>query len=212
MPKANLIAKTGEIKQVELTEPIFQFRASEGLVHEAVRRVLASFRQGTHDTKTRSEVRGGGRKPWRQKGTGRARAGSIRSPLWKGGGVVFGPHPRDYDFDIPKKQRRKALFASLTYKAESGEIYILDDFAPDVPKTREAHEILKKAELAGRRVTLAIAKEEHITGLSFRNLPNVMVVEVESLNPYFVLNNQALVFTKAAFERMKEVWLKHAQS
>lgn len=210
MPKANVIAKSGEIKQIDLNEPIFQVKASEGLVHEAVRRVLALYRQGTHDTKTRSEVRGGGRKPWRQKGTGRARAGSIRSPLWKGGGVVFGPHPRDYDFEIPKKQKRKALFATLTHKAESGQIYILEDFNPEVPKTKDAFEVLKKVGLADLKVTVAVERDEDRIALSFRNLPNVFVVEVEALNPYFVLNNDALVFTKAAFERMKEVWLKNA--
>lgn len=210
MPKANVIEKEGNIKQIELNDPIFRVKASEGLIHESVRRILAGFRQGTHDTKTRSEVRGGGRKPWRQKGTGRARAGSIRSPLWKGGGVVFGPHPRDYYFDIPKKQRRKALFASLTYKAESGEIYILEEFNPEKPKTREAVEILKKAGLQDKKITLVLNRDEINTALSFRNLPNVIMIEADGLNPYFVLNNEYLVFTSAGFERMKEVWMKNA--
>jgi large subunit ribosomal protein L4 len=210
MPKANVIEKEGKVKQIELSEPIFQVNASEGLIHESVRRILASFRQGTHDTKTRSEVRGGGRKPWRQKGTGRARAGSIRSPLWKGGGVVFGPHPRDYSFDIPKKQRRKALFASLTYKAENGEIFILEEFNPEKPKTRDAVEILKKAGLLEKKVTVVLNRDEINVALSFRNLPNVIMVEADGLNPYFVLNNDCLVFTRAAFERMKEVWMQNA--
>jgi len=210
MPKANVIERKGTISKVELTEPIFQVKASEGLIHESVRRILAAFRQGTHDTKTRSEVRGGGRKPWRQKGTGRARAGSIRSPLWKGGGVVFGPHPRDYDFDLPKKQRRKALFAALTYKAENDQLFIIDGFDPETPKTKEVFELLKKAGLANMKITLAIARDEDRVALSFRNLPNVFIVEAEGLNPYFVLNNDVLVFTRAGFERMKEVWAKNA--
>lgn len=210
MPKASVIEKNGEIKKIDLTEPIFQVKASEGLVHESVRRVLALFRQGTHDTKTRSEVRGGGRKPWRQKGTGRARAGSIRSPLWKGGGVVFGPHPRDYDFDLPKKQRRKALFAALTYKAENEQLFIIDEFNPETPKTKLAAEILEKAGLKDSKITLAIDKDEVNVALSFRNMPNVFIVEADGLNPYFVLNNEALVFTRKGFERMKEVWVKNA--
>lgn len=210
MPKANVIEKEGKIKQIELSEPIFQVKASEGLVHESVRRILASFRQGTHDTKTRSEVRGGGKKPWKQKGTGRARAGSIRSPLWKGGGVVFGPHPRDYSFDIPKKQRRKALFAALTYKAENGEIFIIEDFNPEAPKTKEAVELLKKAAIADRKLTIVLDRDETNVALSFRNLPNVIMVEADGLNPYFVLNNDFIVFTRPAFERMKEVWMKDA--
>ncbi|MCX7832109.1 MAG: 50S ribosomal protein L4 [Actinobacteria bacterium] len=210
MPKANVIEKTGTVNKIELNEPIFQVKASEGLVHESVRRVLALLRQGTHDTKTRSEVRGGGRKPWRQKGTGRARAGSIRSPLWKGGGVVFGPHPRDYGFEIPKKQKRKALFATLTYKAEADQIYIIEDFHPEAPRTKSAFEILKNAGIENSRITLVVHRDEETAALSFRNLPNVLVVEAESLNPYLVLNNEALVFTRAGFERMKEVWLKDA--
>jgi large subunit ribosomal protein L4 len=210
MPKANVIEKTGKINKIELEEAIFQVRASEGLIHESVRRILSAFRQGTHDTKTRSDVRGGGRKPWPQKGTGRARAGSIRSPLWKGGGVVFGPHPRDYDFDLPKKQRRKALFAALTYKAENDQLFVIEDFNPETPKTREAFDLLKKAGLQNLKITLAVDSNEEKVALSFRNLPNVFVVEAEGLNPYFVLNNDVLVFTKAGFERMKEVWAKDA--
>ncbi len=210
MPKANVITKKGNIEEIELKESFFTTSASEGLVHESVRRVLAAVRQGTHDTKTRSEVRGGGRKPWRQKGTGRARAGTIRSPLWKGGGIVFGPHPRDYSFDLPKKQRRKALAAALSYKAVNGEIYILDEFSPETPKTKEALEVLKKAGIADKKITLVLDRDEIETALSFRNLPNVYMVEADGLNPYVVLNNNVLVFTRIGFERMKEVMVKDA--
>lgn len=205
MPKATVIQKQGKTKEIELKDSFLAVKASEGLVHEAVRRYQAAVRRGTADTKTRSEVRGGGRKPWRQKGTGRARAGSIRSPLWKGGGVVFGPHPRDFYFDMPKKQRRRALMATLTYKAENGQLYILetDDFSP--PKTKKAVEVINKAGLEGKKLTVAVTRDEADVALSFRNLPQVQVVEAEGLNPYFVLNNDVLVITQAGYERLREV-------
>lgn len=205
MPKATVIQKKGKTKEIELKDSFLSVKAHEGLIHEAVRRYQAAVRQGTADTRTRSEVRGGGRKPWRQKGTGRARAGTIRSPLWKGGGVVFGPHPRDFYFDMPRKQRRRALMATLTHKADSGQLYILepDDFSP--PKTRTAVEVISKAGLEGKKLTVAVTRDETDVALSFRNLPYVTVVEAEGLNPYFVLNNDVLVITQAGYERLREV-------
>lgn len=204
MPRINVISADGTVAQREANDEFLTVRAHEGLIHEAVRRFRAGLRQGTHDTKTRGEVRGGGRKPWRQKGTGRARAGTIRSPLWKGGGTVFGPHPRDYGFDLPKKQRRRALFASLTYKAEAGELFVFDAGAFAEPKTKAAVNLLEKAGLGGRRVTVAVLKDEVAAAKSFANLPNADVVEAEGLNPYFVLNNQALLVSENAYRRLAE--------
>jgi len=204
MPKINVISADGTVTTQDATHDFLAVHVHEGLIHEAVRRYQASLRQGTHDTKTRSEVRGGGRKPWRQKGTGRARAGTIRSPLWKGGGIVFGPHPRDYSFDIPKKQRRRALYASLTFKAEAGQLFVLDTTGFSDPRTKDAVALLEKAGLADRKVTLAVTREEAAAAKSFRNLPEVSVVEAEGLNPFFVLNNEALVMSSKAFELLTE--------
>lgn len=209
MPKVTFISKTGSLKKADLKEDFLNVHAHEGLIYESVRRFLSSIRQGSHDTKTRSEVRGGGRKPFRQKGTGRARAGTIRSPLWKGGGVVFGPHSRDYSFDIPKKQKKRALAASLTFKAEAGELYVIETEGFAKPKTKEALAIIEKTELAGKKLTLAFMKEEEAAAKSFRNIERVQVVEGESLNPYHVLNNECFIVSKNTLERIKGVFAKN---
>lgn len=206
MPKAILVTAKGTKKEIELNDAFLCVHASEGLIHEAVRRYRASLRQGTHETKTRSEVRGGGRKPWPQKGTGRARAGTIRSPLWKGGGVVFGPHLRDYSFDIPKKQRRKSLAASLTYKVEAGEFLVIESDKFKEAKTKAAVEFLNKAGLSGKKLTIAALKNEVALIKSFRNLPDVEVVDAEGLNPYLVLDNEIFAVTQKALERLREVF------
>ncbi len=205
MPKAMLITARGTKKEIELDDAFFSEHTHEGLIHEAVRRYRASLRQGTHSTKVRSEVRGGGRKPWRQKGTGRARAGTIRSPLWKGGGVVFGPHPKDYSFDMPRKQRRKSLAASLTYKVEKGEFVVVESDKFKEPKTKVAVELLNKTGLSGKKLAIAALRDEEALIKSFKNLSDVKVVDAEGLNPYLVLNNEIFVITRKALERLREV-------
>lgn len=205
MPKAILITARGTKKEIELDDAFLSEHTDEGLIHEAVRRYRASLRQGTHNTKVRSEVHGGGRKPWRQKGTGRARAGTIRSPLWKGGGVVFGPHPKDHSFDMPRKQRRKSLAASLTYKVEKGEFLVIESDKFKDTKTKVAVELLNKTGLTGKKLAIAALKEEEALIKSFRNLPDVEVVDAEGLNPYLVLNNEIFAITRKALERLREV-------
>lgn len=210
MPKATVIQKGGKTKKIELKDDFLKVKANTGLIHEAVRRYRASQRRGTHSTKTRSEVRGGGRKPWRQKGTGRARAGTIRSPLWKGGGVTFGPKPKDYSFDMPKKKRRLALMATLTFKVNNDEMFILETGDFKSPKTKKAVQLIKKSGIEDKKLTVATLKEETNIARSFRNLSQVNVVDVEALNPYLVLNNDFLLITKKGMEWLREVLKENA--
>jgi len=173
-------------------------------LHDAVVSQLARRRQGTHDTKTRSEVRGGGRKPWRQKGTGRARHGTIRSPIWRGGGVVFGPHPRDYSYKLPKKVRRLALKSALSAKVNSGDIVVLDELRLEYPKTGEMVKILKN--LKADDALLVIAEWNEAVAKSARNIPNIKSLEASGLNVYDILAYDKLVITKDAVARVEEVF------
>ncbi len=192
------------VGEAELASSIFESKIVESLVHQAVTLHLAKGRGGNASTKTRKEVRGGGIKPWRQKGTGRARAGSIRSPLWKGGGVVFGPHPRDFSFDMPKKARRLALKSVLTMKAKDDKIILVKEFAMAAPKTKEAASILSKVG-APKRVTVVVGADDMTVQKSMRNLPNVKSIEASQLNVYDALNNEALLITETALAKITEV-------
>jgi len=179
MPKiAVLDALTGEVKkEIEVSSKVFEAPIHKAVVHQAVVAHLANARQGTACTKTRGEVRGGGRKPWRQKGTGRARHGSIRSPLWVGGGVVFGPKPRDYDQRLPKKMRRLALRAALTSKFKEGNIIVLDNLTIEAPpKTKKVLSFLNKLGIGDQKTLIVVEAKDEILYKSARNLPNVDVL------------------------------------
>ena len=196
-------AKVGDI---ELSADIFEVEMNAGLVHQAVVMQLASRRLGTHATKTRGMVRGGGRKPWRQKGTGRARAGSRRSPLWRGGGTVFGPHPRSYAFTMPRKQRRLALKCVLSDKLKSDSLIVLSDLNFDAPKTKKFVEFQKTFGVDNCKA-LFITKEliENVVRSS-NNLQNAKTIGALQLNVYDILNSEKVFLTKDAVETIEEVY------
>jgi len=191
------------VSEIELNSEIFESKIVESLVHQAVRLHLAKKRSGNASSKTRKDVRGGGIKPWRQKGTGRARAGSIRSPLWKGGGTVFGPTPRDFSFKIPKKAKRLALKSALSAKAKNSQILILKDFGLKEPKTRDAAKVLSSIG-SGRKMTVILTSKDEVAKKSIRNIPKIKAVDVEQINVYDVLNNEVLVLTQDALGVLSE--------
>ncbi|ABB58261.1 50S ribosomal protein L4 [Synechococcus elongatus] len=181
--------------------------SAAAIVHRALIRQLANARQGTHASKTRSEVRGGGRKPWKQKGTGRARAGSIRSPLWRGGGVIFGPKPRDYSVKMNRKERRLALRTALI--SRSADLVVVQEFADQIsrPKTRDVAEALTRWGVEpGVKVLLITADRDQNVELSVRNLPNVKLITATNLNIFDLLNADRIVSTSAALEKIQEVY------
>jgi large subunit ribosomal protein L4 len=183
---------------VDVSSVVFEAEVRPHLFHAEVRRQLATRRRGTHGTKNRSAVSGGGSKPWRQKGTGRARQGTTRAPQWAGGGVVFGPVPRSYEHRLPKKMRRAALRGALSHRLKEGDVTVLEALELDGFKTKRVVEILEGLGLSGRRVLIVIdAADPHVEG-SARNLPNVSVLRVAGLNVYDVLRHEKLVLTKAA--------------
>jgi large subunit ribosomal protein L4 len=183
---------------VELPPAVFETRVKTDLLHAEVRRQLAKRRAGTHSTKNRHTVSGGGIKPWRQKGTGRARQGSIRSPQWAGGGVVFGPVPRSYEHSLPKKVRRAALCSALSLRREEGAITVVDEISLDAFRTKRVREILRSLSLDGERVLIVIDAADDKLERSARNLPGVGVLRVAGLNVYDVLRHAKLVLTKGA--------------
>jgi large subunit ribosomal protein L4 len=207
MPKAPLYNTNGEaLGECELPESIFAAPADAALLHQAVVAYLANQRQGTAATKTRGMVAGGGRKPWRQKGTGRARQGSIRAPHWKGGGTVFGPQPRDYRQQMPKKARRAALRGALTEKAAGEAVCVLDDLQVTEAKTKAFAAMLDRLPLADRRALVVTAAPEREVVLASRNIPDVVVRVASDLNAYEVLRARTLVMTRAAVDRVEEVF------
>ncbi|HBT95453.1 MAG TPA: 50S ribosomal protein L4 [Coriobacteriia bacterium] len=185
-------------------ETVFGITPNTHVMHEVVRAQLAARRQGTHDTKTRGEVSGGGKKPFRQKGTGRARQGTIRAPHYKGGGTVFGPHPRNYAFKVNGKEVKLAMRSALSAKQAEGELFVVDKFGFEKPSTKEAVKALEALKVTGR-VTVVMGDEELNAFLSFRNIPRVRVLDIVDANTYDFIDNKALVFTKAALERIEEV-------
>lgn len=185
---------------VELPAEIFEVQVNIPLMHQVVVAQLAAARQGTHDTKSRGEVSGGGRKPYKQKGTGRARQGSIRAPQFTGGGTVHGPTPRDYSQRTPKKMKAAALRGALSDRARDGRIHVISEVVSgDVPSTKQALAALQALGLS-QRVLVIIARGEDVAGLSLRNAPSVHVMFVDQLNTYDVLVSDDVVFTKAAFD------------
>ncbi len=209
MPKLSILdPNSGEVKgEVEISSYLFEAPLHKAVVHQAVVAHLANRRQGTACTKTRGEVRGGGRKPWRQKGTGRARHGSIRSPLWVGGGVVFGPKPRDYDQKLPKKMRRLALRAALTSKYKEGNLLVVEDIKFEVPpKTKKMLAFLDKFGIRDEKTLVVMDRSDEVVYKSARNLPNVHVIHVDSINTYDILVHDRLLMTRAALARIEEVY------
>lgn len=203
--KVPMYSQSGDkLHEVEVSESIFGVGGREALLHAAVVRHLANGRQGSASTKTRGEVAGGGRKPWRQKGTGRARHGSIRSPIWRGGGITFGPRPRDYGLGMPKRARRQALLAAVSAKVQAGTMVVVDELAMSKPSTKEFARVVSA--VAGNRSALfVIASPDQAIWLSSRNLPAVRVIEARNLNVYDVMKHEQLVVTRDALAKLEEV-------
>ena len=193
-----------EVGSIELNDAVFGVEVNENLVHMAVVNHLANNRQGTQSAKTRSEVSGGGRKPWRQKGTGHARQGSTRSPQWTGGGVVFAPKPRDYSFKMNKKEKRIALLSALSSKVADNKIVVLDAFNLDEVKTKKFAEVMSNLKVD--KALVVIEGENKNVVLSGRNIPTVKVSATNEINTYDVLKYETLVVTKAAVEKLEEVY------
>ena len=191
-----------QIDTIELNDAVFGVEVNEHLVHMAVVNQLANNRQGTQSAKTRSEVSGGGRKPWRQKGTGHARQGSTRSPQWTGGGVVFAPKPRDYSFKMNKKEKRAALCSALSSKVAESQIIVLDEFKLDEIKTKKFVEVMNN--LKAPKALVVLEGENKNVVLSGRNIPTVKVTATNEINTYDVLKYETLVVTKAAVEKLEE--------
>ncbi|MCM3588497.1 50S ribosomal protein L4 [Mesobacillus maritimus] len=205
MPKVALYNQAGsKVGDVELNDSVFGIEPNNHVMFEAVVMQRASLRQGTHKTKIRSEVSGGGRKPWRQKGTGRARQGSIRSPQWRGGGTVFGPVPRSYSYKLPKKVRRLAIKSALSSKVVAEEILVLDSLSFEAPKTKEFTNVLKGLSVEKKALVVTAGVDENVA-LSARNIPGITVVTAEGINVLDVLNHDKLIMTKAAVEKVEEV-------
>ena len=206
MPKVNVYKQLGEVVgDIELNEAIFGIEVNEHVVYEVVKNHLANRRQGTQSAKTRAEVRGGGRKPWRQKGTGRARQGSIRAPQWKGGGVVFAPKPRSYRYSVPKKVRRLAMKSVLSSKVLEGELRILDALTIDAFSTKKAKEILKNLSLETKTM-IVLPEGNDMIIKSFANLPKVETVVVDYMNVYDLMRFDNLVIVKDALSKIEEVY------
>ena len=194
-----------EVGTIELNDAIFGVEVNEHLVHMAVLQQLADKRQGTQKAKTRSEVSGGGRKPWRQKGTGHARQGSIRAPQWKGGGVVFAPVPRDYSFKMNKKEKRAALKSALTDKAQSNNLIGVDELKFDEIKTKRFAEVMNNLK-ATRKALVVLADNDKNVVLSARNLVEANTTLTNTLNVYDIVNAKTLVLTKDAVTKIEEVY------
>jgi large subunit ribosomal protein L4 len=193
--------QTGEIT---LADSVFGAKVNQALLHLALVRQMAAARRGTAKAKTRGEVRGGGRKPWRQKGTGRARHGSRRSPIWTGGGVVFPPAPRDYSLDMPKKARRQAVKSALSAKVQAGEAIVLGELAFAEPKTKAMLEVLANLKIDKEKALIVIAQKDENVIKSARNIPGVMTVLPEGVNVYNLLTHGRLVLTKDAVTKLEE--------
>ncbi len=205
MPKVALFNQAGEqVGEVELNDSIFGIEPNNHVLFEAIVMQRASMRQGTHKTKNRSEVRGGGRKPWRQKGTGRARQGSIRSPQWRGGGTVFGPVPRSYSYKLPKKVRRLAIKSALSSKVLEDNVLVLESLVFEAPKTKEFKNVLNNLSVNSKALVVTADLDENVV-LSARNIPGVTVVTAEGINVLDVVGHDKLILTKQAVEKVEEV-------
>lgn len=205
MTKVNVLSQTGSsVGEIELNDAIFGIEPNESVVFDAVIAQRASLRQGTHKVKNRSEVAGGGRKPWRQKGTGRARQGSIRSPQWRGGGIVFGPTPRSYAYKLPKKVRRLALKSVLSAKVADTELVVLDALTLAAPKTKDFVQVLSDLKIESKALFVTADAEENVV-LAARNIPGVTVLTAEGINVLDLVGHNQVVMTKSAVEKIEEV-------
>ena len=205
MPIVALFDQKGsKVSDIELNDSIFGIEPNNHVLFEAVVMQRASLRQGTHKTKIRSEVAGGGRKPWKQKGTGRARQGSIRSPQWRGGGTVFGPTPRSYSYKLPKKVRRLAIKSALSSKVLDENILVLESLVFDGPKTKDFKGVLQALSVESKALIVTADLDENVA-LSGRNIPGVTIVTADGINVLDVLNHDKLILTKAAVEKVEEV-------
>lgn len=206
MPQTTLYDRTGKkLGDVELADALFAAPVNAAVLHQVVTAQLAGRRTGTHDTKTRGEVRGGGRKPYRQKGTGRARQGSIRAPHYRGGGTVFGPHPRSYEQRLPRKMKRLALRGALTAKYGDAAVKVIDSFGLEAIRTRELVGVLGALEARGRVLVVAPGRDERLE-MSARNLPTVEVILADSLNVVDLLKADLVLIEQPALARMEEVY------
>lgn len=205
MPKVALYNQQGErIGEIELSDAVFGIEPNEHVLYQAVIAQRANMRQGTHKTKTRGEVRGGGRKPWRQKGTGRARQGSIRAPQWVGGGVVFGPQPRSYRIKLNKKVRRLALRSALSLKVLENKLIVLDQLTFEQPKTKAMVEVLKNLK-TDKKSLIVLGEPNDNVMLSARNIPGVHTLTAGSINVLDLLHHDTIVLTQDAVQKIEEV-------
>ena len=206
MPKLNILNVNGQnVGEIELAEAIFGVEVNEHVLYEVVKNQLANKRQGTQSAKTRAEVRGGGRKPWRQKGTGRARQGSIRAVQWVGGGVAFAPKPRNYRYTLPKKVRRLAMKSALSSKVQNNEIIVLDALTMEAPKTKEFAQILKNINASKKALVVTAEKDENVVK-SARNIEGVQAATVNTINVYDILKYDTFVITTDAVKKVEEVY------
>ncbi|MGI5921927.1 MAG: 50S ribosomal protein L4 [Syntrophomonadaceae bacterium] len=206
MPKVTLYDMSGaQVGELDLNDSVFGIEPNVAVMHAFVKMQLANKRVGTSSTKKRGEVRGGGKKPWRQKGTGRARAGSSRNPLWKGGGIVFGPKPRDYSYKLPRKVRRLAMKSALSSKVKDNQIIVVDNLQFEEPKTKQMIKTLESLNASNR--TLVVTAGDSINVIkSTRNIPGVKPLRVEAINVYDLLKYETLLITKDAVARVEEVF------
>lgn len=199
--------KGQSVGKIELDKGIFNGEVNEPILYQVVRMYEANQRQGTASTKTRSDVRGGGKKPWRQKGTGRARAGTIRSPLWRGGGKIFGPHPRDYSYSVPKAVRRIALISSLNAKLNDKDMIVIDEMKLEKPKTKEFSAVLRNIK-ADKKPLLVLDDKNDTVIRASRNIPNLLLRDYRTLNAYEVLKQQKLILTQKALAGLTKILVK----
>lgn len=205
MPTVGLFNNEGQkVGDMELSEKVFGAKINADAVHQVVVALLANKRQGTQSAKTRTEVSGGGIKPWRQKGTGRARQGSIRAPQWIHGGIVFAPKPRDYRVSIPKAMRRTAMLSALSSKVAENEIVVLEDLKFDTPKTKEAVKLLKAFE--AKKALIVVSESDENVYKSVRNIPGAAVVPANNINVYDILKYEKFIITKDAVSKIEEVY------
>jgi large subunit ribosomal protein L4 len=205
MPKVGLYNMNAQqIGEFELSDAVFGVEVNKEVMHQVVKMQLANKRQGTQSTLTRAEVRGGGIKPWRQKGTGRARQGSIRAPQWIHGGIVFAPKPRDYSFTVPKKVKRLAIKSALSSKVVGNEILVLEDLNLEAPKTKVMVEMLKKFDV--KKTLIVVPESNEVIYKSVRNIEGAHVLPVNNLNVYDILKYEKLIITKDAAQKVEEVF------
>lgn len=206
MPKLSVYNLAGQVTgEIELNDQVFGVEFNEAVVHQAIVMQLANQRQGTSATKTRGMVRGGGRKPWKQKGTGRARCGSTRSPIWVGGGTIFGPQPRSYAKKMPRKARRLALCCALSAKVAAGEMVVVEGLAFDAPKTKNVVAMLNAFDAADKKALLITDGENTNVELSARNMPKVTAISNMGLNCFDILNSNKVFLSKEVVEKIEEV-------